>query len=129
VIVAFQWDDPDFSYVIHTVMLNSVSVDGQVSVLILGNMIQYSDNSGTSLTEAVKITGAASHFESVDAEYRYLAQRYGTRNVDFIVEEQHLICDEGRHYDILKITQRNGERVSVFFDITESYSKFVINPQ
>ena len=92
-------------------------------------MVQYSKNTGRSLIEAIRITGASSHFESVDAEYRYLAECYGKKDEDYYIEEQHLICDRGKHYDIIKIRLKSKERLSIFFDITESYAKFVINPQ
>jgi hypothetical protein len=92
-------------------------------------MVQYSKNTGTSLAEAIRITGASSHFESVDAEYRYIAERYGKKDIDYHIEQQHLICDKGKHYDILKIRLKNKERLAIFFDITESYGMFVINPQ
>lgn len=105
------------------------SVDEWGFVLILFQMIQYSKNTGKSLAEAIRITGAASHYESVDAEYRYLAKHYGRKDRDYCIEEQHLICDNGRHYDILKIKMKDNKKISVFFDITESYNKFVINPQ
>ena len=98
-------------------------------MFILFFMVRYSNNTGLSLTDAIRITGASSHFESVEAEYLYIARHYGTKDADYRIEEQHLICDKGQHFDILKIKLKNGERLSLFFDISESYSKFVINPQ
>jgi len=92
-------------------------------------MVIYSNNTGRSLSDAIKITGATSHFETVDAEYRYLARRYGKKDNDYVIKEQHLICDKGRHYDILKIRLKDDEKLTIFFDITESYDKFVIYPQ
>jgi hypothetical protein len=108
-------------------LFNSVDVDCGLSILTY--MIQYSKNTGKSLVEAIRITGASSHFESVDAEYHYLAHQFGAKDQDYCIVEQHLICDKGKHYDVIKIRMKNGERLSVFFDITESYTKFVINPQ
>ena len=92
-------------------------------------MVRYSNNSGTSLSEAIKITGASTHFESVDAEYQFLSKRFGTKDDDFRIAQQHLVCDKERYYDVIKIILSDGKKMSVFFDITESYNKFVINPQ
>jgi hypothetical protein len=92
-------------------------------------MVKYSNHTGSSLAEAIRITGASSHFESVDAEYHYITEHYGTKDTDYTIEEQHLICDKNRYYDIVKLKLINGTRTAVFFDITESYGKFVINPQ
>lgn len=92
-------------------------------------MVSYSRNSGMSLHDAVVITGAETHFESVMAEHKYIKNVLLKENVEFHIEEQNILHAGGRHYDVVKIALTNGEKKTVFFDITEPYNKFVVYPQ
>jgi hypothetical protein len=92
-------------------------------------VIEFSDHSGASMTDAVIITGAQSHYESVMAEYEYIKQKYGGKGLKFTITEQGVLKNQKRHYDAVKIKLSGGAVKTIFFDITESYDKFVIYPQ
>lgn len=92
-------------------------------------MIRYSHHSGESMSDAVIITGARSHYESVMAEYEYIKQRYLNKGMKYTIEEQGVLRDRKRYYDVVKMIFADGSKKIIFFDITESHDKFVIYPQ
>jgi hypothetical protein len=92
-------------------------------------MIEYSDNSGTSIENAIKITGAQTHYDSVMAEYDYIKQQCAATGMAFVIKEQGILNVGSRHYDAVKIELSDDSTKTFFFDITESYDKFIIYPQ
>jgi hypothetical protein len=96
---------------------------------ILISMIKYSNHSGESIDQAVIITGADSHYESVMAEYKYIKKKFAKKGTQFTIAEQGILKNQKRHYDAIRIKFSDGAITTIFFDITESYDKFVIYPQ
>lgn len=82
------------------------------------NTIKISGGDGSTKETAIKIQNAKSDAEGVDAEYRYLDKKYPG---GWELDEQTLILDEDRQYDIMAIILPDGSRKEVWFDITEFY--------
>jgi len=86
--------------------------------------IQFSSNEGFSIDDAIVITGAEGSFDGVDAEYKYLVQRFGEKSVDWTLKMQVLHENEGKAYDQMQIIDIKEQReFSIFFDITEFFGK------
>lgn len=81
------------------------------------------------MKDAIVITGAQTHYDTVAAEYEYLDRIFGKRDEDYRVLKQGLLKADQKHYDVVKIRLSNNDQKTFFFDITESYDKFVIYPQ
>jgi hypothetical protein len=93
------------------------------------NVIRYSPHSGRSMKDAIIITGAQTHYDSVAAEYEYLGRIFGEKGEDYCILEQGLLRAGQKHFDVVKVRLSDDSRQTFFFDITESYEKFVIYPQ
>jgi len=81
------------------------------------------------MKDAIIITGAKTHYDSVAAEYEYLGRIFGKKGEDFSILEQGLLKAGQKHFDVVKVRLHDGTGKTFFFDITESYDKFVIYPQ
>jgi hypothetical protein len=92
-------------------------------------MIQFSEHSGRSMKDAIIITGARTHYDTVAAEYEYLDRIFGKQGENYRVLKQGLLKADQKHYDVVKIRLASDVHKTFFFDITESYDKFVIYPQ
>lgn len=73
---------------------------------------------GGSIAHAIRIQ-AQNEPEGVDAEYRWIADRYPGYKRD----KQALVHQGGRYYDVLDITTANGEQKTFYFDITGFFGK------
>jgi hypothetical protein len=73
---------------------------------------------GDKIERAVIIRGAFTPSIGVNAEYHYLTQQFGTRNIDWKPESQGLVRSTDRAYDKTEIVLADGSRRVVFFDIT-----------
>ena len=82
-------------------------------------MIQFNGGNGSSKDQAIIIFGAESDSEGVDAEYRYLDLLYKGWELD----EQTLIFDKDKQYDIMSIKLPDGSKKDVFFDISGFYGR------
>lgn len=80
-------------------------------------MIQYSDNRGISSEDAIVISGATSHQEGIEAEYRYLVKNFPGHRVN----RQALKNHQGRFYDEMELRLADGTSTKVYFDITQPY--------
>lgn len=87
--------------------------------------ITFEGGPGDMIATAVFIRGAPTHSVRVNAEYHYLTQQYGTRDVDWQLERQELIQTTDRTYDKMEVMLSDGSQKVVFFDITESFEEFV----
>lgn len=92
-------------------------------------MVKFSDNSGGSMKDAIVVTGAKTHYESVVAEQNYVESRMKKTGRQFTIAEQVLLKDGKKVYDVVKIDYPDGSCTTLFFDITEPYNRFVIYPQ
>lgn len=82
------------------------------------------NGSGESAEDPVVISDVSGHFEAIDAEYAFLARKYGMRGVDWQFIRQSLLNVDGRMIDHLEIQLSDGTKVGVFFDISDYFGKF-----
>jgi hypothetical protein len=74
---------------------------------------------GASIETAVKLEGIKGEASSVHAEYVYIRERYpGWRTTD-----QYVLNQAERIYDRIDIIGPQGEKKSVYFDITDWFGK------
>jgi len=84
------------------------------------NMISGNDlQDGSSYAKAIVIN-EKSESKGVDAEYTWLRLHYpGCK-----VEKQSLVFENKKPYDLLYIISREGEKKTVYFDISNFFGKF-----
>lgn len=82
----------------------------------------YSGGTGGSMDDAV-IINAPDHCSGVAAEYEYLSQRYGRRDVEWTLVRQALTneMENGGRYDILTIRLKSNAVKEIYFDITQFF--------
>lgn len=81
--------------------------------------IQYSGGSGDSYEEAVKITGVTKNSEGVDAEYKYLSDKYGAKGRDWNIAGQTIFNEKGKAYDVIEIRlSTGGDNRIYYFDVS-----------
>lgn len=86
-------------------------------------MVSYS-GSGKSLTDPIMIHDVDNHTDAMNAEYAYLRKEYGVRDVDWKLVIQSLITVGTKYIDQLEIELADGQKLTVFFDISEHWGKF-----
>ena len=86
-------------------------------------MIIYKGGNGLTEEEAVIILAAKNETEGVDAEYNWLEDKFGEQNVSWELNDQELMDEGDKQYDILRIKFPSGEIKEFWFDITEFYGK------
>ncbi len=72
---------------------------------------------------AVVISGAADSMAGISAEYDWLAQKFGRKNVDWSLRRQSVMQQQGKVYDRMEIELKDGSRRIVFFDISGFFGK------
>jgi hypothetical protein len=89
-------------------------------------MVTFSNDSGDLKEHAVKILGAESEREGIQAEYQYLSQKFGVQGKDWNLAIQSLLKDKetGKVYDVMDLDCPNQPSKTLYFDITEFYGKF-----
>lgn len=92
-------------------------------------MVRYSKNAGTSIRDAVRITGAGTHRESVMAEYRFIEKDCQRNKKQIASEDRQQLKVGSRYYHVYRLAFSDGSKGVYFFDITEPRGKFVIYPQ
>lgn len=85
--------------------------------------VSYVDDAGDSMDTAVVVLGARSSSQGIQAEYDYLAYKFGRRGVGYEPLGQALIGDgKGeKYYDAISVRLCDGTEKEIFFDITEFY--------
>jgi hypothetical protein len=78
---------------------------------------------GDSLASAVIIQGAADHVAGVQAEYRYLREKFGQERRDWRVKRQELLSQAGKVFDVMHLELANGAQPTIYFDITDFFGK------
>ena len=96
----------------------------QSSDLLYDGYITFSDNSGQSIEDAIVIDYAMGEEDGVAAEYYYLEEKFGQRDVDWFLESQELVSEEKRFYDRMDVELADKTRIAVYFDITEFFGIF-----
>jgi len=91
-------------------------------------VVNYGGGDGTSIENAVIIENAADHFEGVEAEYLWLEAQFGPQGEKWGRDQQNLIEENDRLYDVLKVefydsagAYKKGDIVYFYFDITEFF--------
>ena len=87
------------------------------------NIISIKGGPGDSQKNALVIH-APDNIAGIMAEYEYLENRYGVRDVDWKLFMQSLITGNRKSYDLLTIELKDGSRKSFYFDITGFFGKF-----
>ncbi len=85
--------------------------------------VTFEGGPGDTLERAVLIRGAASHNLGIQAEYQYLAEKFGQPGMDWLLETQALMERHNRYYDEMRVKLSDGTEQVVFFDITEFFGK------
>jgi hypothetical protein len=88
---------------------------------ILGDL--YGGNDGSTREKAVVIN-ATSSLAGIDAEYRWLSQKFGEENKDWFVDMRMHGDHGGRSYETFALTMSDGTSRSVHFDISSFYGRF-----
>jgi hypothetical protein len=102
--------------------------------IVLANVahaeISYTGGDGSSIEQAVVIVGAVNEYDGVDAEYQWLAQKFGTENENW-TSSQGFSQSGNKLYDILTVNflkdvpgHKAGESTDFYFDITAFFGKF-----
>lgn len=74
--------------------------------------------------EAPIVVTAGNSMAGVQAEYQYIEQRYGEQDVDWTLGFQAVkTTGDGRYLDVLSIELRDGQALTLHFDITSFYGK------
>jgi hypothetical protein len=96
----------------------------QAYLYLSGGGLSYSGGEGMSQDSAVVIHAQSSEM-GIPGEYAYIEKRYGERSKDWeVVTRFHGHTSDGRAFETFNIRLQNGEKVSIYFDITEFYGKF-----
>ena len=82
--------------------------------------IKYSGGDGSSIEQAVVIENADGERDGVDAEYRWVRNKYP----GFKFEGQGIITKDEKIYDRLEGTNTDGKKAQFFFDITLFFGKY-----
>lgn len=87
-------------------------------------MVQFIENTGDSIENAIIITGAANEDEGVASEYIYLSDKFGEQGRDWKLEKQLLLEKDQKQYDKMDLILYEGTKEIIYFDISEFYGKF-----
>jgi hypothetical protein len=84
--------------------------------------IRFAGGSGDSQEDAIVIKNAANHQAGVDAEYLYLEEKFGERDIHWKLVMQALLKGE-KPVDWLMIELTDGTTKSIYFDVSEFFGK------
>lgn len=89
----------------------------------LTNII-YQGGDGKTMEDAIIIINARNSRDGIAAEYEYIKETYGTRNIEWKLISQSLDRSTNKKYDIIKIqTIPENKDVTLYFDITNFFGK------
>ncbi len=86
-------------------------------------MVTFDGGPGDTPEKAVIIRGAADGVAGVEAEYRYLRDKFGQQNRDWRLGRQALMRKGDRILDVMQLVLADGSKRTVYFDITEFFGK------
>ncbi len=96
--------------------------------------VVYTGGDGTSVENAIVITGAGNSRNGIAAEYEYVAKKLGTKSVDWkpggqgqttLSDENKKNVEKNKKYDVLTFQNvLNNETLTFYFDITDFYGKW-----
>lgn len=87
-------------------------------------MIRYSGGDGTALRTAIKIVGAKTDWDGVDAEYDLIDRIFQILHKKWELLFQELIHENERSYDRLVIRDADDTISNFWFDITDFFGKW-----
>jgi hypothetical protein len=85
-----------------------------------GKGVKYEGGDGSSLEKAIVIKGAKDSRVGIESEYAWVTKHHP----GYKLRRQSLRSKDGKRYDVLEITTKDGKDVEVYFDITEFFGKF-----
>ena len=95
-----------------------------IKLIILSTIISFTLNSCSSTKTTSPKDGStvetAIKVKSVGEEYQIVQKLCP----DCKLEGQSLISKGNKHYDVLRLTKSNGEKISYYFDINSFYGKW-----
>lgn len=84
----------------------------------------YAGGDGSTAQSAVVIN-ATSSSAGINAEYKWIESRYGTRDKDWTIEmRMHGGSDDGKSYETFQIKLADGAPKTIVFDISSFYGRF-----
>ena len=86
-------------------------------------MITYGGGNGSTQQDTIIVLVAKDETEGVDSEYNWLEEKFGKQNISWELNDQELIDEGNKQYDILRIKFPSGELKEFWFDITDFYGK------
>lgn len=82
--------------------------------------VSYSEASGDSYEEAVKITGVQKQSQGVEAEDNWIAQKHGVEGKDWKIAARAKIKEEGKVYDMIEISLISDSSMRIYyFDVSD----------
>lgn len=85
--------------------------------------ITFKGGPGDTAASAVIISGASDAMAGISAEYDYLSEKFGRKNVDWRLKHQTIRQVQGKVYDRMELELADGSNKTVFFDISEFFGK------
>lgn len=86
--------------------------------------VRFEGGNGKNFKQAVRIEGAESTKDGVEAEMYYIESHFGKRGDDWILLSKGQQEKDGVHYDIVEIGIEGNDRSEIiYFDISDFYGK------
>ena len=86
--------------------------------------IWYEGGNGESIDEAILVRGAGHDFVGTWAEFAFLNDRFGQMGRDWRLKLHAHGTYGDREIDTVRLEMPNGEQLTLYFDITESFGKW-----
>ena len=87
------------------------------------NGIWLEGGSGTSIEEAIIIRGALLDLVGTCVEFQWLTEKFGQKDETWNLVSHSHGCHEQRDIDTVVIRLASGEKLTTYFDVTESFGK------
>ncbi len=87
------------------------------------NSSVFSGGEGSSEQNAIVIS-APNSLSGTLAEYEYIEAKFGKKNIDWELLEQSQYDNNSMKYDVMDINVKNGNKATIYFNITNFYGKF-----
>jgi hypothetical protein len=85
--------------------------------------IFFDGGTGETVETAIVVRGARFDLEGTSAEFHWLTQTYGKKDIDWKLSSHSHGNYGGRDIDTFELRLADGTPLTVFFDCTESYGK------
>ncbi|HSW62150.1 MAG TPA: hypothetical protein VLH56_02345 [Dissulfurispiraceae bacterium] len=83
----------------------------------------YSGGAGDSADTAIVIS-VTNSMAGIPAEYAFVQQQCGQQDVDWTLNSQMQTSQDGKKFDVLTVTLKDGGSRAFWFDITAFYGRF-----